>query len=58
MSTSSVGSSSAAVMNMLANHADEDVVRSVSLMKKQMQAEKDMINKLLPLPAGGLDIQT
>jgi hypothetical protein len=57
METSSVGSSTAAVMNMLANQADEDVQKTAKLLKKTMKMDMDVVNKLLPLPEGGLDIQ-
>jgi hypothetical protein len=57
MEASSVGSSSAAVMNMLARNADEDVAKTATLLKKTMKADMDMVSKLLPVPVGGLDIQ-
>ena len=57
MGTSGVGSSTAAVMNMLANQADEDVQKTAKLLKKTMKMDMDVVNKLLPLPEGGLDIQ-
>ena len=50
-------SNSSAILNSLANNADGDVARTAKLMKKVMQADKDMVSKLLPLPQTGLDIQ-
>lgn len=57
MSTSSVGANTAAVLGTLANAADDDVAKTAYLLKKAVAGEKDMINKLLPLPQGGVDIQ-
>ena len=57
MNTSSVGSGTAGVMNMLARNADEDVAKTATLLKKAMKSEMDMVSKLLPLPQGSLDIQ-
>jgi hypothetical protein len=55
METSGVGSGGA-VMGMLARNADEDVAKSALLMKKALQADKDMVSKLLPVQ-GLVDIR-
>jgi hypothetical protein len=57
METSGVGSGTAAVMNMLARNADQDVAKSATLLKKALKSDLDMVAKLLPMPAGSLDIQ-
>ncbi len=56
MDTPGISSATSAIMGSLANNADDDVAKTALLMKKSLQADKDMVNKLLPLPGGGLDI--
>jgi hypothetical protein len=53
----SLNGNTAAVEASLLQAAETDTAKSAKLLKKVMDADKDMINTLLPPPSGMLDIK-